>query len=137
MTSGQTTDRRARRNLVLLTPAIIAIGLAARFGLSGAPANFIGVALWSTLVYVLVLFIRPRLTPMQAGLTTGIISAVVEFSQLTPVPLYLADKHVLFRLALGSHFDAWDLPAYATGTVIAALAHGLVQRSTSTNASIE
>lgn len=112
--------------LIPTAAAIVGVGMAARFGLSGVVANVAGVALWSVLVYVLVLLVRPSLAPvMCAGVTLG-VSWAVELFQLTPIPLALAEVSVLFRLALGTHFDPLDLPAYLLGVLVATGAHRMI-----------
>lgn len=118
----------ARVRIAALLPLVVAIGLAARFLLTGAVANFSGVALWSVLVYLLVVLAKPDVRPPVATAITAAISLAVELFQLTGVPLALADVSVLFRLALGTHFDASDLPAYAAGSLAAGLAHAAIQR---------
>ncbi|MEQ9500333.1 MAG: DUF2809 domain-containing protein [Deltaproteobacteria bacterium] len=117
-----------RLRVALALPVTIGVGLAARFLLPGAIANFLGVALWSGLVYLLVVFVRPTIRPVVAGIVTGSISLAVELFQLTEIPLALAKVSVLFRLALGTHFALDDLPGYAVGTIAAALVHFQLQR---------
>jgi hypothetical protein len=119
---------RRRLRIAAWIPPLIAIGMAARFGLDGALANLLGVALWSVLVYVLILIAAPDARPSRAGPLCCAIGWAVELFQLTPIPLALARVSVLFRLALGTHFDAGDLPAYALGALAAAGLHALLRR---------
>lgn len=116
-----------RLRIAAWIPPLIAVGMAARFGLGGALANLLGVALWSALVYVLILIVAPDARPSRVGPLCCGIGWAVECFQLTPIPLALARVSVLFRLALGTHFDAWDLPAYALGALGGAAAHALLR----------
>lgn len=119
---------RIRVAVVAAVPVVIGVGLAARFGLAGAVANSAGVALWSVLVYLLVLFARPTTGPLGAFGTALAISYGVEAFQLTGIPLRLADVSVLFRLALGTHFAWDDFPGYTVGCAVAAAIHWAILR---------
>ena len=125
--SAYTDIIRPRIPMAVSVPFVIGIGLFARYGLSGGIANFLGVALWSVLVYILIVFVKPDLAPLKAGLLCLVISWVVEFSQLTPAPAYLVNNvHRVFQLVFGSSFDVWDLPAYAAGVAAATGVHTLL-----------
>ena len=116
-------NARVRVAVVAAVPLVIGVGLAARFGLGGDIANFLGVALWSTLVYLLIVFVRPTLGWLGAGLIALGISYGVEAFQLTGIPLQLNEISGLFRLALGTHFAWDDFPGYTVGCATAAAAH--------------
>jgi hypothetical protein len=106
----------------------LAAGLGCRAALSGWLAKYGGVALWATLVYFLVLWVRPRLAVARTALLCLGISVAVELFQLTPVPRALHEIHPAFALVFGTTFNAWDLPAYAAGTVLGAAIHAASRR---------
>lgn len=106
----------------------LAAGLGLRAGFSGWLSKYGGVALWATLVYFLVLWVRPRLAVTRAALLCLGISVAVELFQLTPVPRALYEVHPAFALVFGTTFNAWDLPAYAAGALLGAAIHALFQR---------
>jgi hypothetical protein len=107
----------------------LVLGLATRAFLEGWIAKYLGVALWATLVYALVVLMRPAISPSNATLVTIAISFVVELLQLTPGPMALARIHRFFALVFGTTFNALDLPSYVTGAVLGAAIHmALVRR---------
>jgi hypothetical protein len=111
------------RQRVFATVAAIltlAAGLGCRAVFSGWVSKYGGVALWATLVYFLVLWVRPRLAVARAALLCLAISVAVELFQLTPVPRALYEVHAAFALIFGTTFHAWDLPAYAVGALLGA-----------------
>jgi hypothetical protein len=103
-------------------------GLGCRAVFSGWVAKYGGVALWATLVYFLVLWVRPRLAVARAALLCLAISVAVELFQLTPVPRALHEVHPAFALVFGTTFHAWDLPAYAAGALLGAVIHAASRR---------
>ena len=112
-----------RVKVAIAMPVIVAVGMAARFGLSGEVANFIGVALWQVLVYCCVLFCQPKLTAWKTFAIALTIGWAVEAFQLTGLPVRLAEISKVFHLVLGSYFAWDDIPAYAAGAVAAGGAH--------------
>ncbi len=117
---------KARLVLATLSGATIAAGLAARALLDGPLAKYLGVALWATLVYWLVLLARPGMSVRAAAIVTLAISWAVEFAQLTPVPAWLSSQHIILRLIFGTTFHPPDLPALLAGVALAAAAHPLL-----------
>ncbi|MFE4368770.1 DUF2809 domain-containing protein [Streptomyces sp. NPDC056835] len=95
---------------------------------TGAVAKYGGDALYTVLVYTLVVLVAPRVRPLAAGAVALGFSWAVEVLQLTSVPAELAARSVLARLVLGSTFNAPDLLWYAVGALGAALAHTAVAR---------
>ena len=114
------TNLRARIPAFIGCLVAVAVGLACRYGLSGMPAKYLGVALWSTTVYAILMSIRPAAGVHRAALVALGISWAVEFAQLTPVPAWLSSQHVLLRLLFGTTFSVADLPAYAAGVALGA-----------------
>ncbi len=102
----------------------IAAGLAVRRWLPwGFWSKYSGVALWSVVVYALVVCVRPRSGVARCAAIALLISWAVEFAQLTPAPGWLSSKHPGLRLIFGEHFSLGDLPAYAVGALLAAIVH--------------
>ncbi|AUY48124.1 DUF2809 domain-containing protein [Streptomyces sp. CB01881] len=101
----------------------VAAGLGVRAVAGGEFAKCAGDALYTVLVYALVLLVAPRLRPLPAaGLAAG-LSWAVELFQLTGVPDELGRRSTLARLVLGSTFNAPDLLWYVVGAALAAVVH--------------
>lgn len=103
----------------------VAGGLGVRAVAAGDVAKYGGDALYTVLVYVLIVLAAPRVRPLVAACVALAFSCAVELLQLTGVPAELAERSVVARLVLGSTFNAPDLLWYAVGAAVAAL----VQRS--------
>lgn len=107
----------------------IAAGLAVRRSLPwGFWSKYSGVALWSVVVYALVVLARPRMGVARCAALSLLISWAVEFAQLTSVPGRLSSLHPMLRMVFGEHFSLADLPAYAVGALLAAMAHAACVR---------
>jgi hypothetical protein len=111
---------RARIFPTVAAVVTLGLGLGVRAFLGGWFAKYAGVALWATLVYFLILWVRPSLSPPRAFTVCVVISFAVELAQLTPGPMALYGVHPLFALVFGTTFNAPDLPAYVIGAAIAA-----------------
>jgi hypothetical protein len=122
---------RRRGAILLLAPATVAAGLASRKVLSGLPAKLAGDALYTVLVYVLVLLVAPDARVRRAFAIALGVSFAVEFAQLTPYPAWLSSKHVILRLIFGTTFGWIDLAGYVVGAVAAAGLHSLAVRGRS------
>ena len=111
-----------RQRVFATAAAVLTVmaGLGCRAVFSGWVSKYGGVALWATLVYFLVLWVRPQLAVARAALLCLAISVAVELFQLTPVPRALYEVHAAFALVFGTTFHAWDLPAYAVGALLGA-----------------
>jgi hypothetical protein len=119
------TALRARLAPALAVPLTIATGLAARVWLSGLPAKVAGDALYTVLVYVLVLLVSPATRPLRAFAIALGVSVAVELFQLTPYPAWLSSKHVLLRLVFGTTFGFVDIAGYVVGALGAVAMHSL------------
>jgi Protein of unknown function (DUF2809) len=97
----------------------IAAGLAARAWLGGMLANVLGVALWCTLIGLLVVVARPTLTPTRVALAATMVGWAVELFQLTSIPGRLYAWHRVFGLVFGTTFQWADVPAYPLGAALA------------------
>lgn len=117
-----------RRLPAALWCATIALGLLSRSVLSGAPAKYLGVALWATSVYFLLLTMAPRLRPATTLALCLLISWSVEFAQLTDIPRRLSSLHPLLRLIFGEVFHAPDLLALTIGALAAWVSWFLLRR---------
>ncbi|MGA5702668.1 DUF2809 domain-containing protein [Peterkaempfera bronchialis] len=116
--------RAAAAGAALLT---VAAGLAVRSVVGGEFAARSGTALYTVLVYTLVVVAAPRARPvMVAGVALG-VSWAVEFLQLSGVPAELSARSWPARMVLGSTFDPADLPWYAVGAALGWLAHVAVR----------
>jgi hypothetical protein len=114
---------RRRLAPLLLVPLTIAAGLASRKCLDGLAAKVAGDALYTVLVYVLVLVARPSARPSRAFAIALGVSVAVEIAQLTPYPAWLSSKHVLLRLVFGTTFGWIDIAGYVVGAVAAVALH--------------
>ncbi|WP_129770415.1 DUF2809 domain-containing protein [Streptomyces sp. L-9-10] len=94
----------------------------------GGVVKYGGDALYTVLVYTLVVLVAPRARPLVAGGVALGFSWAVELLQLTGLPAELAARSVLARLVLGSTFNAPDLLWYAVGALVAGLGHAGVAR---------
>ncbi|CAL9670759.1 DUF2809 domain-containing protein [Streptomyces sp. enrichment culture] len=112
-----TTRSRARRRLVAAAAAVVIVGagLALRAVAAGEVAKYGGDALYTLLLFALVLVAAPGTAPAKAGAVALAVSWGVEFLQLTDVPADLARQSTAARLVLGSTFNAPDLFWYAVG----------------------
>jgi hypothetical protein len=115
------------RLLATLTAALaLAVALSIRFFADGALVQFSGTALYASMVYTAVVFLRPHRSPWTSGAIAVIFCWAVEFSQLTGVPAYLSERSLLARLALGVQFDLVDVYWYPAGVVPLVLVHALL-----------
>jgi hypothetical protein len=110
----------------LLAIAVVAVGLLWRSGLIPLPqwlSNNGGDALWALMVFVGFGFLFPRASTLTVALLALGVAWGVEFSQLYHAPWIDAIRATLpGKLVLGNTFNWPDLPAYAVGIVIGALA---------------
>jgi hypothetical protein len=97
----------------------IAAGLAVRGLADGVFAKYAGDALYTVLLFTLVLVAAPRVRPAVAAALALAASWVVEFAQLTGGPAELSTAFPPARLVLGTSFNAPDLFWYAVGAGLA------------------
>ncbi|WP_433223357.1 DUF2809 domain-containing protein [Microtetraspora malaysiensis] len=125
-TSALTSGRTAALLAALLT---VAAGLGIRAVADGPVAKYGGDALYTLLLYALVLVAAPRTRPAVAASVALAASWAVEFFQLTGIPEELAARSVLARLVLGTTFNPTDLFWYAAGAGAGWLLHTLAGRT--------
>ncbi len=89
----------------------------------GVWAQASGTALYASMVYASVLFVRPRTTPLPAALVATLWSWGTEVAQLTGVPAALSERSLLARLVFGIQFDWADMFWYPVGVIPLAALH--------------
>ncbi|MEV6979729.1 DUF2809 domain-containing protein [Sphaerisporangium sp. NPDC051017] len=114
---------RARLAAGVAVVGTVVAGLGVRALAGGDFAKYAGDALYTVLVYGLVVLAAPRVRPVTAAGTALAVSWIVEFAQLSGVPAELSRHSALARLVLGSTFNAPDLFWYAAGAGTALLVH--------------
>jgi len=123
---------RPRPGILIVGLCVVATGLLIHYTWVGATADFLADALYAVLVYLLVIFVAPRLRPITwAGIAYG-ICVLVELAQLTNGPTAVAAVFPPAVLVLGNTFAWIDLMAYAVGiasaTACVLLSRGLLAR---------
>ncbi|TDC01247.1 DUF2809 domain-containing protein [Nonomuraea longispora] len=112
------------RLLVLCAAALtVAAGLGVRALFDGPVPKYAGDALYTVLIYTLVVLARPGVRPWVAAVSSAGASWLIEFAQLWTIPAVL-------RPLLGSTFNPPDLFWYAAGAAAAWPAHTLWLRRT-------
>ncbi|MCK2214857.1 DUF2809 domain-containing protein [Actinomadura sp. ATCC 31491] len=86
----------------------VAAGLGVRLLWDGPVPKYAGDALYTVLIYALVLLALPRTRPWAAALASAGLSWAIEFAQLGEIPAVL-------RPLLGSTFNPPDLLWYTVG----------------------
>lgn len=121
--------RPARQRLFLLPwmLLVLALGLGSRSPAVAAHVprfltTYAGDTLWSSLLYLCLVFAWPGLPVRRAAAWTLGLSVLVELSQLLHTPWLDALRANRFvALVLGRGFVASDLVCYAVGTALAAV----------------
>ncbi|NUO56713.1 MAG: DUF2809 domain-containing protein, partial [Hamadaea sp.] len=81
------------RLLMVVTAAALAgSAYAIRAVADGAVDQYSGAALSGAIVYTIVIFIRPRISPLVACIIATGYCWFIEFAQLTPVPAALSER---------------------------------------------
>ncbi len=101
----------------------MAAGLGVRAVAGGEFAKCAGDALYTVLLYTLVLLFAPRARPARAAVWAAALSWAVELFQLTGLPDAWGRSSTLARLVLGSTFNPPDLLWYLVGAGGAVLLH--------------
>jgi hypothetical protein len=115
---------------VVAAATFVAVALIIRTFDHGSPAQFSGTALYASMVYAAVVFVRPVIRPVIAGAIAIGCCWLVETSQLTDVPRMLSERSIVARLILGVQFDPIDLFWYPVGVLpLIALHWWLIRRS--------
>ncbi|WP_055574690.1 DUF2809 domain-containing protein [Streptomyces prasinopilosus] len=119
--AGSKTNR-TRLPAAVAAVAIVGAGLGLRAVAAGDVAKYGGDALYTLLIFALVLLAAPRTATWKAGALALAVSWGVEFSQLSGLPAELSQRSTAARLILGSTFNAPDLFWYAVGALTGWLA---------------
>ncbi|MEU4781568.1 DUF2809 domain-containing protein [Micromonospora sp. NPDC023633] len=120
------TSRRCRILLLAAAALFLLVALVVRAAADGGLEQHSGTALYASMVWAGVLFLRPRLSPPTAGAIAIAFCWAVEVSQLTGVPAALSARSLLARLALGVQFDPVDLAWYPVGVLPLVAVHRIV-----------
>lgn len=111
----------ARLHAAIAAGVIVICGLGVRMLWDGPVPKYAGDALYTALIYVLLVLPWPRIRPWTAGLAAAALSWAIEFAQLASIPRWL-------QPLLGSTFNPPDLFWYAVGAAMAAVAHNAYTR---------
>ncbi|MFG1941424.1 DUF2809 domain-containing protein [Nonomuraea sp. NPDC048826] len=106
----------SRLPVALAALATIVLGLGVRLLWDGPVPKYAGDALYTVLIYLLIVLAWPRVRPWAAALASAGLSWAIEFAQLGEIPSAL-------RPLLGSTFNPPDLFWYAAGAATAWAAH--------------
>ena len=120
--------RTVRIAAALAGAGALALAFGIRALADGPLEQHSGTALYASLIYALVVFVRPCIGPVvAAAIATGFCWAV-EVAQLTGIPAALSAKSIVARLVLGVAFDPIDLLWYPVGVLLFMALHMLVRR---------
>ncbi len=115
--------RWTRLLMVVLAASFTGAAFAIRAAMDGPIEQYAGAAFSSAIVYTIVIFIWPRISPLTAGSAAIAYCWFIEFAQLTPIPAALSQRNWLARQLLGAQFDLIDVAWYPVGVVPLAAAH--------------
>lgn len=96
---------------------------AIRATMDGPVEQYSGAAFSAAIVYTIVVFVRPQISPRSAGGVAIAYCWFIEFAQLTPVPAALSQQSWFVRQLLGAQFDLVDVVWYPVGVIPLAAAH--------------
>jgi hypothetical protein len=103
---------------------------AVRAAVDGLVDQYSGAALSGAIVYTIVIFIRPRISPLLAGGAAVGYCWLVECAQLTQVPEAISQRSWIARQLLGAQFDIVDVAWYPVGVVPLVAAHWFLRART-------
>jgi hypothetical protein len=128
------SSRSIRLAAIVLALVFIAVALGIRLARdghlqsSGRLEQDTGTALYAAVVYLGVVFIRPRIGPYLAGAIALAVCWLIEAAQLTSVPAALSSYSPAIRLLVGAHFDWRDVAWYPVGIVPLVVIHRLLRK---------
>ncbi|MFD6421760.1 DUF2809 domain-containing protein [Streptomyces sp. NPDC060198] len=125
---GRPAAARTRGVAAACAVLTVATALAVRAVSDGEGGKYAGDALYTVLVHALAVLVAPRVRPALAAGAALVLSCAVEVAQLTGVPAGLSARSEVFRLVLGSTFNAPDLLWYAVGAAFSWGVHRAVRR---------
>lgn len=106
--------------------ATVVCGVLTR-GIPGAGA--LGGILYTLMIALLVVALRPTTSAYAAGLSGFLFSVSIELLQLTDIPRTIVAHLPLARWVLGSTFNVHDLGWYAVGGVVAVAVCWAIERA--------
>ncbi|MFI0449261.1 DUF2809 domain-containing protein [Actinomadura sp. 6N118] len=124
------TVRWTRLLMVVLAAGFAGAAYAIRATMDGPIEQYSGAALSGAIVYTLVIFIRPLISPLAVGSTAIAYCWFIEFAQLTPIPGALSERSWLARQLLGAQFDLIDVAWYPVGVIPLVAAHWFIRART-------
>lgn len=96
---------------------------AVRAMMDGLIDQFSGAAFSGAIVYTIVVFIRPTISPLLAGGIAIAYCWCTEFAQLTPLPAAISERNWFAGQLLGAQFDLIDVAWYPLGVIPLVVAH--------------
>ncbi|SNR27571.1 DUF2809 domain-containing protein [Actinomadura mexicana] len=126
------TARWVRLLMVVSAAGFAGAAYAIRAVGDGLIDQYSGAALSGAIVYTIVLFVRPRISPLPAGTVAVAYCWFIEFAQLTPLPSEISQRSWFARQLLGAQFDLIDVAWYPVGVVPLVVAHWLLRTSAPT-----
>ncbi len=122
-------DSRRRGFAGVLALATVAAGLGVHLVLPDTAASDVaGDVLYTVLIYLLLIVLRPRTAPSVIGALTVAWCVAVELFQLTGLPLAWGAAWPPIMLVLGSVFDVRDLIVYTASGLAVGCADTLLNR---------
>ncbi|MFC7245803.1 DUF2809 domain-containing protein [Catellatospora aurea] len=120
---------------IRLSMAVSAAGFAGaafafRATMDGPIEQYSGAALSAAIVYTIVIFIWPRISPWSAGSAAIAYCWFIEFAQLTPIPEAISQRSWFARQLLGAQFDPVDVAWYPVGVIPLVAAHWFLRDRT-------
>ncbi|MCA5893454.1 DUF2809 domain-containing protein [Isoptericola sp. NEAU-Y5] len=122
--------RTPRPTAAVLALVVILAGLGGRAVLPPEVGGPLGDALFTVLVLLLLVLVRPRTSPVVAAGAALVVCAAIELSHLSAVPAQILEAVPEARYVFGTAFGATDLAWYALGAAAGgALLHLVRPRS--------
>lgn len=121
---------RIRLLMVGAAAGFAAAAYAIRATMDGLIEQFSGAALSAAIVYTIVVFIWPRVSPPPAGIAAIAYCWFIEFAQLTPIPATVSQYSWFARQLLGAQFDLIDVAWYPVGVIPLVVAHWFLRART-------
>ncbi|MEU8080156.1 DUF2809 domain-containing protein [Catellatospora citrea] len=122
--------RWIRPLMVVSAAGFAGAAFAIRATMDGPVEQYSGAALSGAIVYTVVIFIWPLMSPLLAGSAAIVYCWFIEFAQLTPVPAAISERSSFARLLLGAQFDIIDVAWYPVGAIPLVAAHWLLRTRT-------
>jgi hypothetical protein len=122
--------RWTRLLMVVLAAGFAAAAFAIRATMDGPIEQYSGAALSGAIVYTIVVFIWPSVSPLPAGSAAIAYCWFIEFAQLTPIPATISQHSWLARQLLGAQFDLIDVAWYPVGVIPLVAVHRFLRAGT-------